>query len=105
MSKDNGVLSKLMNSPSVKNIGLKQEAVTNILKAYNDIAIESLLENGYIELGNGMIIEVVQLVDRVHVLRGTPYKSTRKFKLKLTLEDRFYKKIEEYYDRLKEEIL
>ncbi len=103
--KDNNVIDQLMSSPRIKNLGLKRESVLDILKTYNDIAFNTLLENGHIELGNGMIIEVVQLLDRVHVLRGTPYKSSRKYKLKLTMEDVVYKKIEEYYNRLQEEIL
>lgn len=102
--KDNQVVSKLMNSPRIKNLGLKQESVVDILKAYNDIAFDTLLENGFIELGNGLIIEVVRLLDRVHVLRGTTYKSSRKYKLKMTMEDEVYRKIDEYYTRLQEEI-
>lgn len=99
------VLNKLMKHPKVRNLGLKPEAVKAILKAYNDVATTALLENGHIELGNGIIIDVVQLINRVHVLRGTTYQSSRKYKLKLTMEDRMYKKIEEYYDRLQEDIL
>jgi hypothetical protein len=103
--KDNNVIDKLMNSPRIKNLGLKKETVVDILKTYNEVAFNTLLENGHIELGNGMIIEVVKLIDRVHVLRGTPYKSSRRYKLKLTMEDIVYKRIEEYYNKLQEEIL
>lgn len=104
MKDNNSVIDKLMISPRIKNLGLKRETVIDILKEYNDVAFNTLLENGHIELGNGMIIEVVQLIDRVHVLRGTPYKSNRRYKLKLTMEDVVYKKIEEYYNKLQEEI-
>ena len=100
----NNVIDKLMNSPRIKNLGLKKESVIDILRDYNEIALNNLLENGHIELGNGMIIEVVQLIDRIHVLRGTPYKSSRKYKLKLTMEDNIYQKIEEYYTKLQEDI-
>ena len=103
--KDNGVLSKLMESPRVKSLGLTQESVSDILQSYDDIVFNTLLQNGYIELGNGLIIEIVYILDRIHVLRGIPYKSSRKYKLKLTMEDQVYKKIEEYYDKLQEEIL
>lgn len=103
--KDNEILDELMQSAIVKSLGLKKEVVLSILKTYNDVAFNNLLENGHLELGNGMIVEVVQLIDRVHVLRGVPYKSSRKYKLKLTMEDTVYKKIEDYYDQLKQEIL
>lgn len=103
--KDNKVLETLMNSPRVKSMGLKQESVSDILKIYDNIVIDALLENGHIELSNGMIIEIVKLLDRVHVLRGVSYKSSRRYKLKLTMEDFLYRKIEEYYDRLGEDIL
>lgn len=103
--KDNKVLEALMNSPRVKSMGLKQESVSDILKIYNNIVIDALLENGHIELSNGMIIEIVKLLDRVHVLRGVSYKSSRRYKLKLTMEDFLYRKIEEYYDQLGEDIL
>lgn len=103
--KDNSVLDKLMQNSRVKSLGLTQETILSILKAYGDITLDTLLENGYLELGNGMILEVVQLLDRVHVLRGVSYKSSRKYKLKITMEDSIYKKIEEYYDRLQEEIM
>lgn len=102
--KNSAVVDKLMNSPRVRSLGLKREIILDILKTYSDISLEYLLENGSIELGNGMIIEVVQLLDRVHVLRGTTYRSNRKYKLKLTMEDTIYKKIENYYDKLQEEI-
>lgn len=104
MKSNTDILDKLMNSPRVKNLGLKKDSIIDILKNYNDIAFDSLLENGYINLGNGMILEVVQLTDRVHVLRGVSYCSTRKYKLKLTLEDEPYNKIEEYYNKLQEAI-
>ena len=105
MMKSNDVLDKLMQSPRIKSLGLKRESVIDILKTYEDIAFTTLLENGRFELGNGMNLEVVQLLDRVHVLRGIPYKSSRKYKLKLTMEDTLYKKIEDYYEELKEEIM
>lgn len=102
--KDNTTITKLMQSPRIKNLGLKQEAIVDILRIYNDILLNELFENGRLEVGNGMTLEVVQLLDRVHVLRGVSYKSSRKYKLKLTMEEDLYQKIEEYYDRLKEEI-
>lgn len=105
MSNENTVIDSLMNHPRIKSLGLRRETILDILKLYNDTAFKHLLDNGHIELGNGMIIEVVQLLDRVHVLRGTVYKSSRKYKLKLTMEDSVYKKIEEYYNQLQEDIL
>lgn len=103
--KNDLVIEKLMTNSRIKNLGLKKESIIDILKAYNEIAFNILLEKGQIELGNGITIEVVQLIDRVHVLRGVSYKSSRKYKLKLTMEDAVYEKIEEYYNRLQEEIL
>lgn len=102
---ENIILDKLMTNPRIKSLGLRRETIQGILKAFNDVAIESLLENGHIELENGMNIEVVRLIDRVHVLRGIPYKSSRKYKLKLTMEENLYERIEEYYDELQEEII
>lgn len=102
---DNRLLDELMKKPEIKNLGLRKEIIVNILKGYNDIAFDFLLENGYVSLGNGMNFEVVQLTDRVHVLRGVPYSSTRKYKLKVTLDDTPYNKIEEYYKKLQEDIL
>lgn len=102
--KDNGIIEKLMNSPRIKSLGLKREAVEDIIKSYDNIMIDTLLENGHVELDSGLIIEIVRLLSRVHVLRGISYESNRKYKLKLTMEDSIYKKIEEYYDRLQEEI-
>lgn len=98
------LLDRLMEDSKIKRSGLTPEVIKYIIKTYNDTSLDMLLENGHVELGNDMILEVVQLTDRVHVLRGTPYKSNRKYKLKLTMEDTVYKKIEEYYDRLKQEI-
>ena len=103
--KDNKVLDSLMTNPRIKSMGLKKETVADILKAYNSIVIDTLMENGHIELDNGMIIEIVKLLDRVHVLRGVSYKSSRKYKLKLTMEEVLYRRIEEYYDQLGEDIL
>lgn len=102
--KNNTVIDDLMNNPKVKNIGLKRETIVSLLKAYEEVAFNSLLDNGRIELGNGMSIEVIQLLERVHVLRGNTYKSSRKYKLKLTMNDEVYKRIEAYYNKLKEEI-
>lgn len=102
--KENNILDKLMETPRIKNLGLKKGSILNILEAYNNIAFDYMLENGYVELGNGMTLEIVQLSDRVHVLRGIPYKNSRKYKLKLTMEDTVYRKIEEYYSKLQEEI-
>lgn len=102
--KNKYLLMKLFSSPKIKSLGVKKEVVFHILKEYNDIAMRHLLENGHIELENGMIIEIVQLLDRVHVLRGTTYKNNRKYKLKLTMEESLYNKIEDYYEQLKEDI-
>jgi len=103
--KDNQLVDKLMQSPKVRRLGLKKDSVLDILKTYNDIAFDALLEQGHLEVGNGMILEIVQLLDRVHVLRGVPYKSSRKYKIKLTMEQSVYEAIENYYDTLQEEIL
>ena len=103
--KDDKTLESLMNSPRIKSLGLKKESVIDIVNTYHSIVLETLLDTGHVELSNGMIIEVVKLIDRVHVLRGVSYKSSRKYKLKLTMEDILYKKIEEYYDRLGEDIV
>lgn len=98
------VLDSLMNDPSIRRARTDKDSIIKIIDIYNEMLLESLLENGRIELGNGLIIEVVKLLDRVHVLRGTTYKSNRKYKLKLTMEDRVYEKIESYYNKLLEEI-
>lgn len=94
-----------MNDPKIRNLGLREEIVASIIQSYSDRAIKVLLDNGYINLDNGMYIEVVKLTDRVHVLRGVPYQSTRKYKLKLSMDESLYNKIEKYYDALQEEIL
>ena len=99
------ILSTLSSNPDIKRLGLSESSLVAILDSYNDILIDNLLENGRIEVGNGLIIEVVKLLDRVHVLRGTTYKSNRKYKLKLTMEDRVYDKIESYYNKLQEDIM
>lgn len=99
------LINKLMNTPHLRNLGLKKEIVESIVDDYNEILLDELLEKGHIELKNGMNIEIVRLIDRVHVLRGITYKSNRKYKLKLTMEDILYKKIEEYYDKLQEDIM
>jgi len=103
--KNDKILDSLMSSPKIKSLGLKREYVEGILNSYNEIILDVLLDTGHVELSNGMIIEVVKLLDRVHVLRGVSYKSSRKYKLKLTMEDILYRKIEEYYDQLGEDIL
>lgn len=103
--REDKLLDSLMDSPRIKSLGLKKESVLDILKTYNQIVLSTLLDTGHVELSNGMIIEVVKLLDRVHVLRGISYKSSRKYKLKLTMEEYLYRKIEEYYDKLGEDIL
>lgn len=103
--KDNKVLDKLMSNNRIKSLGLKKESIIDILKAYESIAVDHLLENGFIDLGNGITIEVVPLIDRVHVLRGIAYKSSRKYKLKISMEDSIYERVESYYDKLREDIL
>lgn len=102
--KSDGIINQVMNTPSVKNLGLKKDPIEDIINSYLDIVFEILLENGHIELGSGIMIEVVKLLDRVHVLRGISYKSSRKYKLKLTVSDDIYKKIESYYNQLEEDI-
>lgn len=102
--KSNSLVDKLVNDSSIRRLGLKKESVLDIINSYNDIILDTLLENGSVSLDNGIIIEIVQLLDRVHVLRGVSYKSSRKYKLKLTMEDKIYSKIEEYYDKLQEDI-
>lgn len=104
MSNDKAILDTLMNDPKIRNLGLKEEIVSSIIESYSNIAIEELLNNGYLSLNNGMYFEVVKLTDRVHVLRGVPYQSTRKYKLKLSMDESLYSKIEKYYDKLQEDI-
>ena len=103
--RDERVIEKLMNTPNIRNLGIKREVIECIINNYNELVLDELLSRGHIELNNGMNIEVVRLIDRVHVLRGVSYKSNRKYKLKLTMEDILYKKIEDYYNKLQEEIL
>lgn len=102
--KSNERISKMMEHPSIRNLGLKDEIISLIVSIYDSVVLDDLLENGHIELDNGMNIEIVKLLDRVHVLRGISYQSNRKYKLKLTMEDALYKRIEEYYDSLLKEI-
>lgn len=102
--KDDKILEKLMSDPKIRNLGLKEEVISSIINSYNDRVLDSLLENGHIEINNGMNIEVVRLISRVHVLRGVEYHSNRKYKLKLTMEENLYEKIEKYYDDLEKEI-
>lgn len=102
--KNSDLLSKLMQTPRIKSLGLKEESVSDILSAYANIAFETLLENGKLDVGEDITLEIVQLVERVHVLRGVRYPANRKYKLKITMEDDLYKKIESYYERLREEI-
>lgn len=99
------ILDSLMESPRIRNLGLKEETISDILKVYNNIIIDILLENGTIDLNNGIVLDVVHLLDRVHTLRGINYPNTRKFKLRVTLTDELYKKIEDYYNKLKEDIM
>lgn len=103
--KNNKIVDDMMSSTKIKNLGLKRESLEEILDIYSQCLVNNLLENGYIQLDNGFNIEVVLLLDRVHVLRGIQYKSNRKYKLKLTMEENIYKQIESYYDKLKEDIL
>lgn len=103
--KNPDVLSKLMKSHRVRSLGLKEESLTSIIDSYESALLETLLDNGHIDLGNDIILEVVPLIDRVHVLRGVAYKSNRKYKLKITMGDELYERIENYYDKLKEDIL
>lgn len=103
--KNDPVLDSLMKNPRVRNLGLKEELVSSIIESYSELALENLLNNGYITLSNGMTIEIVQLTDRVHVLRGVSYSSNRKYKLKLTMDESLYNKISDYYEKLKEEII
>ena len=98
------LVDRLVNSPSIRNSGLKREFIEKILDSYRDHLVDIMLENGYINLGNGFIIEIVKLTERVHVLRGVSYKSSRKYKLKLSMEESIYKKIESYYEGLCEDI-
>lgn len=102
--KGDKILDGMMESSTISKLGLTRSAVKSILDSYHDAMLKTLLEEGHIELSNGMIIEVVELLDRVHVLRGITYNSSRKYKLKLTMEDNVYKDIESYYEKLREEI-
>lgn len=104
MTKPNVAIERFIESPKIKNLGITRETALDILKEYNDVAIGVLLENGYIDLGNGLHLEIVKISDRVHVLRGTVYKSTRQYKLKATMGEDIYKRVDEYYNSLLEEI-
>lgn len=103
--KSNVALERFMNSPKIKNLGITKETAVEILKEYNDVALNVLLEQGYIELGNGLQIEIIKILDRVHVLRGIAYKSTRQYKLKISMDENIYKKVDDYYTSLMEDIL
>lgn len=104
MKKNNQVIEDLMKHPTIRSLGLTRESIISILRTYNDIALAHLLDHGQINLGNGIDIDVVPLVDRVHVIRGIAYKNHRKYKLKITMDDDIYKTVEEYYNKLREEI-
>ena len=98
-------IERVVDSSFVRNSGLKREFVETILSHYNDAIVSTLLDSGKVELSNGMTISVVHLRDRVHVLRGISYKSNRRYKLKITMDERVYQKIEDHYNQLREDIL
>ena len=102
--RDEKIIERLLEDKGIKGSSIKKEVVRYIIDKYNEATINELLSKGHIELSNGMNIEIVRLIDRVHVLRGVSYKSNRKYKLKLTMEDNLYNAIESYYDKLQEEI-
>lgn len=105
MSKKNDkVITELMSSPIIKSLGIRQDVVENILDTYHDIVLKQLVAAGHIELSNGMNLEVVKLTNRVHVLRGVSYQNTRKYKLKLTMDEDLYAKVEKYYETLLRDI-
>lgn len=99
---DDQVLNKLMKTSTVRNLGLKEERVKEILDTYHKVLLDELLDNGHVELSNGMNLEIVRLTERVHVLRGIAYSNQRKYKLKLTMMDELYEQVEKYYDDLQE---
>ena len=101
--KNKVILSKLMKTHNIQRLGLKEESVSDILETYESILLDHLLENGILDIG--VVVEVVPLVERIHVLKGVAYNANRKYKLKLTMDDTTYKKVEAYYNKLKEDIL
>lgn len=93
-------ISKLKNSKIVRGIGLTEDTVRSLVEEYHNLVIASILENGYYSAGENLCIEVVPITPRIHVLRNKTYRSTRRYKLKITIGDDIYKKIEESYDSL-----
>ena len=92
---------RLMSSSSVvKNKGLSEEDVRNLIHDYQEALFNTLLENGYVNFSEAITVEIVRLTPRKHVLRGvTYYNDKRRYKLKVTFWDSFGKRIA---DSLKE---
>ena len=105
MNKENKLIEKLHKSFTLKNLSLKSSTIDTVIKEYNKAFMNILLEDGCIDINNGLHLEVVQLEKRIHVLRGIAYEGTRDYKLKATMSNEFYKKLDEYYSDLKKGLL
>lgn len=77
--------------------------IETALSNYQDILVDTLINNGYVYIAPEFKLEVVSTKPRRYILRGQEYTSHRLYKVKATIGDVIYKKISNVYDQFRGE--
>lgn len=78
------------------------KVIEQLIKVYNRELMKSLLDNGYTYVSDCIRLEIVPITKRRYVLRGTEYTSQKLYKIKATMDDNFYDKLYEEYNKFRE---
>lgn len=94
------ILKRFKLTTAVTNLGLTEDAASNVLAAAYEAITSTLVDYGYVEMLDELRLDITPTKPRIHVLRGNTYTSKRNFKIKATVNGVLYDKIADSFSDL-----
>ena len=95
-------MESVLNDKRLKDLHLSSEDLQKIIDVYYDNFLNTLVDCGKVDYKDHFRVSIYALTPRIHVLRGKAYDSTKRYKLKLSIDSTIHNRISEVYDEYKE---
>lgn len=96
------LIESVLKDKRLKDLNLSEDTLKRIIDVYYDNFLDTLVDCGKVDYQDKFRVSIYALTPRIHVLRGKAYDSTKRYKLKLSIDSTIHNRISEVYDEYKE---